>query len=421
MIRLAWRNLYRNKKRTVITLISVFFAAMLISFTRFLSYGSHQETIWNAVQMQSGYIQLAAPAYMENPSIENAMDIHTEDFAKLRVEGVTSVSPRIVGFGLAAFENRSKIIQIFGADPEKEKQITIIHKKVVEGEWLKSDSIGCVIGQVLADKLKIKPGDTLSVITAQFDGSIGALNLQVTGLFKTDDYEIDSRSVYVTLDTAQELFRLTPENSDFERFTSVAIGIDRSQKADEIFERIRELFPGPPASAKGTEAEFQPKAFFWPDLIPGVVELMNLDQASGELTLSFLILIMAFGILNTVQMSVYERKKEFGVLMAIGTKASGLMTMVFFETVYLLGIGLVLGLGAGTAISYYFQVHPIVLGGDLGKGMVEMGFVPILRCIIDMRELGIAIITLTLPVFIFVLFVIRKIAAIRPAEVIREA
>ncbi|RME92960.1 MAG: FtsX-like permease family protein, partial [Candidatus Hydrogenedentota bacterium] len=125
--------------------------------------------------------------------------------------------------------------------------------------------------------------------------------------------------------------------------------------------------------------------------------------------------------LNTVQMSIYERKREFGILMALGTKASYLMKIVFLETLFLMGIGMVIGLAFGGSLGFYFEKNPIVLSGEAAKGMMQMGFSPIIPAIVDFREMLIAILTLSIPAIVFVTFSIRKIAHFHPAEVIREA
>ncbi|RME93659.1 MAG: ABC transporter permease, partial [Candidatus Hydrogenedentota bacterium] len=260
-------------------------------------YGSHQETIWNAVKMQSGYMQLMAPPYLENPSLENAMDVHPQDWEKMKIKGITEISPRLVSYALIAHQSHSAVGRIFAANPEKEKHITVIHKRVKSGRWIQS-SDECAIGSALARKLKVKLGDTISVITSQFDGSLGAANLNVVGIFQSDDYEIDRYFVYVTLEKGKELFRPNEGSSDhsLERYTSIAFGIDKSYRVETIFNQLATNFPLPNTNL---EEYYLPVAFFWPDLIPSVVQLMTLDQVSGEITLSFLILIMAFGILNT--------------------------------------------------------------------------------------------------------------------------
>jgi ABC-type antimicrobial peptide transport system permease subunit len=157
----------------------------------------------------------------------------------------------------------------------------------------------------------------------------------------------------------------------------------------------------------------------WEELIPGVLQLIVLDQISGELTLAFLILIMSFGVLNTIQMSIHERIREFGVMMAIGIKARVLLKMVLMELLILLIPGILIGALLGSGISYYFELNPIILKGEDAEMFASSGFAPVLRTIVDLRELWIGVLSLVLPTCIFSYIAARRILKLEPVKAIQ--
>ena len=135
MIRVAWRNIVRSRLRTIITLISVIIGALFISFFRFFAFGTHQAEIWHVVGVDSGYIQVAANGWLENKTLDRALNVNPGLLKSLRVKGTNEISPRIFGYALASHKEHSRFITVLAADPEKERKITTLHKRIVKGKF----------------------------------------------------------------------------------------------------------------------------------------------------------------------------------------------------------------------------------------------------------------------------------------------
>ena len=319
MFKFAFRNLKRNKRRTSIALSSIIFSGLLVSFARFLTYGSHQETIYSAVQLSTGYLQVQAYGYAENPVLERALDVPGDLFSLIETTAGARVSPRIEGSGLVAHKQFSQFVQVTAANFERESKVTIIHDKVVTGKWpgsntkLNSENITiyeAAIGAALARKLQAKIGTVISLSGGQFDGSAGAVLLKVSGIFETYDNQLNQGMLYIPLSAGAALFAPNDPNTGIPRFTSLAVPAKDVREAEEIYEKIKNVLPeANETNDPGSSDYYGPVAVFWPELIPGLVQLVAIDKISGELSLAFVILIMSFGILNNVQMSILERKR----------------------------------------------------------------------------------------------------------------
>lgn len=462
MLKVAWRNARRNGKRTLITMTTVAFGTFFIMFMRFFAYGSHEETIWNAVGLSSGYIQIAANGWIENKPLERALDVDDEMLQKIKKAGVKVIAPRIFGYGLVSYSSSTRFISLRGVDPKKEKEVTTLHTKMVKGSYLtrsvekiphpykKGKFISVysgIIGYGLAENLGVQMGDIISITGSQFDGAIGAIMVKVRGIYKSFEVNLDTSTVITTLKGAEELFAVTASlnaygdnsligdnlsnmegnlaktSTNKRRYTSLVIGAGNHRKAEKMVEKLKEIFPTP-SKEEGVSREnsmnYDPVVHNWEELIPGLIQLVVLDQISAEITLAFLILIIAFGVLNTVQMSMHERYKEFGIMMAIGTRAGYIVKMVLTETVFIMLPGLLIGSILGIMAGIYFDFHPIVLSGHDADMMTDMGFAPVMRTIVDSGELVIALLSVVIPSFIFAAFAAFRVVKLRPVEAINS-
>lgn len=429
MILMAARNLLRNFRRSVVIMAAVIFAVALVTFARFLSYGSHEETVYQAVQLTSGYLQLVANGYIENPSLERAMDITPEILESLRVEGVTSIVKRVQGSGLASLDENAKFINIIGTQPEEEIKVTLIHKRMIRGNYLKTGIIekdregrivySCILGEKLAGNLNAKIGSTISLVTSQFDGAVGVILAKVSGIYKTDDNQLDYSTVYITLNAGHELFGTNTEKSGIQRLTSIVLGVKDLEMASKVYAKLRPKFPLPvllDGEKRENSLSYSPVIYLWRDLLPGVIQLIDFDQVGTEFTIFFIVFIMAFGILNIVQMAIHERKREFAVLIALGTKPKRIFLTFLLEIFFLILPGLVLGCLIGMGVGYYFDINPIMVTGDLSEIFTSSAFAPILRSVVTFNELIIGMIWVLLPSALFSVFAARRILKIDPLK-----
>ncbi|MCB1145383.1 MAG: ABC transporter permease [Leptospiraceae bacterium] len=431
MLKFAYRNLRRNSRRSYITLVSIIFAAMLINFFRFLAYGIHQENIRQAVSLTTGFVQVAAFGWAENRPLQRALDVNSQLFEKIQVQGVKMISPRIEAGALLSFKTNSRFVRVLAADPEKEREVTNLENTISNGRIFSStvkqetkqpNIYEMVAGERLARRLGLQIGDTAALSGGQFDGSVGAILVKLTGTLKSNQQQIDDTLIWVSLPAGEELFNPSiGTDSQTTRYTSLALGLQDINKSPEIITKLREYIPTPfddSVSDSSDSQIFDPEVLDWTQLNPGLEQYLKLDNIGNEISNAFLILIMAFGVLTTLEISIHERTREFGIMLAIGTPHSFLVSILIIETLLLLGVGSVIGSSLGAAASYYLEVNPIELTGELADSMIAFGSLPLIRAKVVFSELGIGLATLLIPSFLMALLGIRKVTRLEPIQVI---
>ncbi len=446
MLKNAYRNVWRNKRRTIITLVTVTLGTSFILMMRFFSYGSHEETIKNAVSLSSGYVQIAANGWLENKPLERALDVDSSLLQKIHSAGVETIAPRIFSYALAAKGSSSRFVAVVAGNPDKEKLVTNLYKRILSGrgEYFRSgyETIPHpynkskikvyygIVGNGLADNLDAGVGSLVHLVGSQFDGSIGAIPVRITGIYLAHDTALDNSTLFTSLEGGEELYALSASLAQEERggrdpslsrYTSLVLGVNNYRDAESLVEKLKEIFPTPPLAdgeSRENSLNYDPVVHSYGELIPGIIQLMLLDQISGEITLAFLIIIVAFGVLNTVQMSLHERYKEFGIMMAIGTRPGYIMRMVLLETFFIVLPGILLGTIIGVGFGTYFHIHPIVFTGGDAKMMTDMGFSPVMPALVDISELGIGILSIGLPSLVFAMLSVLRISRLRPVEAI---
>ena len=357
---LAWRNLWRNKRRTIICAASIFFGVVLTTFSSSMQEGSYETFIKTIVNFYSGYIQVHEKGYWNDKVINNTLD-YTLLTAKMpQVEGITVSTPRLENYALASMEDITKGVMVIGISAQKEESITNLSKRIVEGSYLKDGDSGVILGSALAKYMKVGINDTLVLLSQGYHGVSAAGKYPVRGIIKQPSPELDRTVVYMDVTTAQELF------SAQERLTSVVIMVS---DANEVPRIKREL-----AAKLGDEYEVMD----WKEMNSMLIKQIDSDRASGLIMKGILYIIIAFGILGTVMMMTAERRKEFGVLVAVGMQKYKLGYVLALETILLGLVGVIAGIAASIPLTWYFMLHPIPFTGQAAETMLQMGFEPIM-------------------------------------------
>lgn len=361
LLKLAWRNIWRNKRRSIITILAVFFAALLSIGMRGLQLGTYAVNIDNAVSLWSGYGQVQRPGYRDNPSLRKSFQLN-KDLIKIIQSDVeiTGYAPRIYADGLVSFKENSYGTALFGLVPQYEKKVTVILNKMQQGRFFQSDtSAEVVLGFKLLKNLRASIGDTIVILSQGYDGILGNLKFRIVGSIKTGSPDLDAMAVFMGLSKLQELLAMEG------RISVLALSIKHLDAIPGAISRLNTALQGRDLVALS-----------WDEVLPELKQLIELDNVSGILTLAILVVVVAFGILNTVLMSVTERFREFGVILAIGMPQKKLVIIVLLETAFITFIGLLLGNIAAAGVNYYFVEHPIVFGGQLAELYAEYGFLP---------------------------------------------
>ncbi len=358
-IKLAWRNIWRNKRRTLITTASVFFGVVLSAFMSSMQEGSYAKYISTIVNSYSGYIQIHKKGYWDDKIINNSLEYNNEVKSKInQVKEITIYSPRLETYALASTEDITKGVMVMGIDPEKENEITHIAGKIKEGRFLKNGNDGVIIGSGLARFLKLKISDTIIFIGQGYHGSTAAGKYPVRGIVKHPSPELDRILVYMDINNCRELF------SAQDLLTSLVIMVADNDEVVPVKNELKRLL--------GSNVEVMD----WEEMNRLLLKQIESDRGSGAIMKGVLYLIIAFGILGTVMMMMAERKREFGVLISVGMRKYKLIITMMLETVFMGMVGVIAGITCSIPLIYYFLYHPIPFSGQAAETMLQMGFEP---------------------------------------------
>jgi putative ABC transport system permease protein len=360
---LAWRNIWRNKRRTLLTAASVSLAIFLALIMRSMQLGVYSHIIDNVVQSYTGYIQLHKNGYWkEKEDINNSFTLNDSLTGKLNTIGNISIYvPRLESFALASKDEQSKGVVLTGIDPGKEDRFTSISRKIVAGRYLSADDKGIIVSQNLAKYLKLGVNDTLVLIGQGFEGVSAAGKYAVRGIMHFPSPDLDNRMVYMNLPVCQDFYG--GEN----RLTSIAFNLTDPDEIENTFTEIRNAV---------NLSRYE--VMTWDQMLVEIIQYIKSKNIGSYFILGILYLIVAFGIFGTVLMMTTERIKEFGVVVSVGMQKSKLALIVAIEMVYIGITGILFGIIAATPIIYYFYTHPVRLSGDMAKTMVDYGMEPLL-------------------------------------------
>ena len=353
ILSMAWRNLWRHGKRTWLTVGAMIFSNCLLVFSISLQFGSYEMMIDNSLQAFSGHIQLQHPSYLEQPKMRYAITDIADRAQRLRDElKLTSISARAAGFALASSQDRSYGLQILGVDARHEPLVSTLPGLIRHGRYLEPGAgEEIVIGSVLARNLRIDVGDELSFLGSGFDDSFAAGVVTVVGIFESGNADLDRSVAEVNLAYFQDSFAMDGSGH------SIVIRAPQIEAVEPLMARIK----------TGLQDSEKVVARDWNELQPGLRQAIRADMASAWFMYAVLIVLVAFSVLNTQLMSVLERTREFGTMMALGVRPARLARLVMLETGMMTGLGLLLGIGLGALITAYLSVV-----GFSYPGMAEM-------------------------------------------------
>jgi len=358
-IKLAWRNLWRNKRRTIITTSSIVFSVFFACIMRSMQEGSYDSMIGNLVKFYSGYLQVQDTAYWEEKTLENSLEYDSTLIARIAgIEDVQLITPRLESFALSAYKENSKPVFVIGIEPEKEDRIIKLSQKIVKGNFISAEDDGVLVAQGLARFLKIDTGDTLVMISQGFHGVSSAGKFAVRAVFKHPAPDFNNNMVFLSLSAAQNFYSAPGQ------YTSEVIMVEDHFDVKPAKKAIAGLLP--PNKTVMT----------WIEMHPELMSMVEGDRAGGFIMLWVLYGVIGFGIFGTVLMMVNERRREFGVINAIGMQKVSINMMLFFEIILLALLGAFGGLILTTPAIWYFYHHPIPLTGDVAEAMAQYGMEP---------------------------------------------
>ena len=361
LILIAWKNLWRNKRRTMITVSSVLFGVLFSSMMYSLEEGSYGNMIDNVVRLSSGYLNIQQKDFRETKSINDSF-VPDDTLMSLldHTPAVTLTAARLQSVALAATETKSYPVMVLGIEPEKEKTVTNISKWMQEGHFLQAAGPGVVIGSVLAENLQASCGDTLILVSQGYHGISTAGVFPIAGIVNLPSPVLNRQLVYMALPVCQAFF------GTGNRITSLMIML---KDYEHVLPVKNNLDPAIPEDLR---------LYTWQELNPELVQFIEGKTSSGNIFMGILFMIIGFGILGTLIMVLAERKRELGVMIALGMRKMKLSGMIFYETVVLGLLGVIAGFLISVPLILYFIRYPIQITGTMRKTFLQMGFEPVI-------------------------------------------
>jgi len=358
---LAWRNLWRKKRRTFITVSSVMFAVILAIFLMSMVNGMKQQMIDSIISNTTGHVQIQDVLYHDEPTMDHAMKYSQEvkDAVAARGDDIKYTVPRIEGFCLASKEVSSRGVYLTGIIPEKENRMSDLVSRLVEGEMFSPEDDFAVIARGVATQLDLALGDTIVMLGQGFQGMTAAGKYPVGGILEFLLPDMNNTMVYLPLAEAQ-MFFAAPD-----RLNSLILMLEDPGNADETAHLIREDLD---------EEWYTTKT--WEELMPDKVAAFEARDAQVRIFAWVLYIVAGFGIFGTMITMMHERLRELGILLSIGLKRGKLATVCMLETLFISFIGVLAGAAIGFLIVYQFYRNPIQLGEDVGEVMIDFGLEP---------------------------------------------
>ena len=400
-LKLAWRNIFRNKRRSIITISSIIFAVVFSVTMRSLQHGAYDNMLKNIVGNYLGYIQIHYKGFWEEKTIDNSFYIEDLDSLKANPT-IAYINHRIEGFALASHEKESKPVVILGINPSKESEHNQIKNSLIGGSFLPNNNNGLLIGKGLQKIMNINIGDSLIFLSQGFQGSIASGIYPVLGIVDLKTPDLNRRTVIMNLGNAQDFFGIDnmatsavigPKNDEWEKAEkSILTQLDSSQ-----FEIMN-----------------------WQQMLPELKQLIDVDRAGGTFVLIILYSILTFSLFGTVLMLAEERKFEFGVLVAIGMRKSIITRIALYETLIMSVVGVIIGLICVIPVVTYFHFYPINLSGQMQEVVEQFGFEAIIPTSLNpWISITQALIVFSITIFVN-LYTLIKIKNIQPTKAMRS-
>jgi len=368
LLRIVWRNIWRNPRRTLLTLAAIAFSCVVLVFMVALQIGSYDTMISTSVRTSAGHLQVQAEGYHESYSMREAIrDPEVVDAALAEIPQIAVHTARARALCLASSEDRSYGVMVSGIDPEREAQVTRIADQIRDGEYLSPTTPnGGLLGELLARNLKVGVGDEVTIIGQGFDGSVAATVVTIIGIFNTGLDELDRQILYIPLATFDDVFSM---RGAVHEIVALCDTLSDVAPAKAALVKALDGRTGGADSAKAADAgSATPREALvvldWDELIPGLMQSIRLDLSSALVFYLALIIVVAFSILNTFLMAFFERIRELGVLLALGMTPRRLVRLFLLESVLLTGLGVLLGCVGGCILTYYYQIHGLDIGGE---------------------------------------------------------
>lgn len=364
LIMLAWRNLWRHRRRTLITLSSIGIGFGLAVLFIGIGDGSHNSMIRNAINLGEGHITVQPRGYLEAPAnhkyLANGQTLERQ-ITGLKIPG--TVSPRISLQVLASTANNSVGAALEGMEISGDPRVGMLKPQLIEGHWLEAgDHRGVLIGDGMARKLKAKIGSKIVLMAGKQGGDSQAQLGRVRGIFDSHVDELDDYLILSDLNFSRRFLEGEGADPKLEPVTRFAIFLNDPDTMEHWKSVLKDSINNKDVAVLD-----------WQEVMPQLVQFIVIDDAGNYVFLVIILVMVVFGIVNTVLMSVLERTREFGLLRALGLSRRHLLLLVFSESLLLSVLAVIIGWFVGGGTHLWFSTHGIDFSALMKDGTAIMG------------------------------------------------
>ena len=404
ILRLAWRNIWRNKRRSLITAFSVTFAFFFAILMRSFQIGTYDNVYSNVIGASTGYVQIHQRGYWDEPTLEHSMEPDKQTLEQVSsTEGVKAVVQRLESFSLISSGNDTKGALIMGIDPEDEEQYFEFSDNLIDGKVFAAEDRSVILSSDLAKYLNVGVNDTIVTIGSGYHGVSANGKYSVSGIVKLSSPELNKRMIYLPLLEAQAMF------GAYGRITSMVIVPEKESEFEDVANTL--------SSTIDTASTYE--VMTWRQMMPELIQAMEADSAGGIIILFILYLVISFGVFGTILMLTSERIPEFGILISIGMNRGKIAIITFLEILFLGILGIFFGWIIALPIISYYHYNPIQLTGAMAQTMLDYGFEPVMPMSLDMsipmvHSFGVLIITVVLSTYaLWIIYKLNPVTAVR--------
>lgn len=413
LFKLAWRNLWRNQKRSWISICAISTALITLMVLSGILEGMSVQMLRNGTELYQGHVQIHHQEYLPGRNMydwigeRKPYDLESFLESLVEVEGVEASAPRVYGFGLISTGENTNVAQLFGLDPKREPEVTRLLHSSIEGDVLGLlPEKNVVVGKLLARIIGVEPGDEVAIVTQAADGTTGNDLYRVSGLISSGLTSMDRSLVIMHWRDLQELLALEKWQAH-----EMAILVGNPRQAEMAATRINNL-PDLPDQAVAES---------WEEILPQLKEYIEMARSSGWILVVCVGIFAGFGILNTMMMAVFERTREIGTVNALGMSPLQILALFLLESFFLS----LLGVGIGFVSGLLILSHLTSNGIDLSAWVMDMSFAgshidPVMEVVWTWNEYLNSVLSLILVVILATLLPALRAARMKPVDALAK-
>ncbi|WP_045479356.1 ABC transporter permease [Vibrio owensii] len=408
LVKLAWRNLWRNKLRTSIMLGAMVFGLMgVVAMMGFMN-GLVDSMIKNAISWQTSHLQIQQKSYLVNPELKDVIP-DAEKISKVLASNreVKAISERFLADGMIASARSTRGIRINGVNIDQEQNITPLSQHIVDGEWLSEEGRNPIlVSSKIAERLKLRVGSKVVLTLSDVNGEVAGAAFRVRGIFKTPSTGFDDGNVYVRKVDLEKVAGLSGTHE-----IAILLTSNNDAELKQLLAFTHSILP--------PESQDSLSVRPWQEIQPLLSTMMSTMDVSNQVMLVVFVLAMTLGIVNIMLMSVFERTREFGVLMAVGMQKHKIRLLIVFETLFLGLSGCALGLLGSAIMLKVLSVTGLSLAG-MAEGLGAYGVDTLLYPRVSITEYQMIIVAIFVASLIAALYPARQILKHRPVDAMAE-